>query len=113
MNTPKHAAIAILNRRGRQVRDAPRDDPDRIDRHVTAQLDVDLVAAAVPRLLDDGRCGAAKGRVRGEVVLVVRRRSQQGRPRRVGDVAPAGEVDFWGADGGDWAPAVVEVPGLV
>lgn len=113
MNTPEHAAISILKRRRGQVRDAPRDDPDGVDRHVAAELDVDLVAAAVPRLLDDGRRGAAKGRVRGEVVLVVRRRSQQGRPRRVGDVAPAGEVDFWGADGGDWTPAVVEISRVV
>lgn len=112
MNAPEHATIPILQRRRGQVSDAPREDPDAVDRHVAAQLDVDLVAAAVPRLLDDGRRCAAEGRMRREVVLVVRRRRQQGGPRRVGDVAPAGEVDVWVADGGDGAPAVVEVSGL-
>lgn len=113
VDTPEHAAVAILQRRRRQVRDAPREHPDAVDRHVAAQRHIDLVAAAVPRLLDHGRRGAAERRVRREVVLVVRRRRQQRGPPRVGDVAPAGEVDTWVADGGDRAPAVVEVPGLV
>lgn len=51
VNATEHPAVTVFERRHRQVRDAPCDYSNDIDRHVAARRQISPVAAPVQRLL--------------------------------------------------------------
>lgn len=110
MDGAEDATISILIRRSLDAC-LPSGD-DLLDaRHVTTQLNIDVIAA-VPQAGDCGGCRAEHG-VCAQIVLTVRYSIEERPPARINETGVGGEVDrSIVLESSDRPPAVVEILGV-
>ena len=108
-HTSKDPAITVLLCSIRQTCNASSDDAHAVYCNVTAQRDIDRVAA-VPALYHSSR-STAKRRVCGQVILMIGGRSEKWGPSWIRDVSATGQPDIGPSDSSHRTPCVVRESG--
>jgi hypothetical protein len=110
MNAAENATISIVRHCLFDACSTPRDDL--LDTsHVTAQLNIDSIAA-VPQADYCAGCRTERGMC-AQIVLVVRCRIEEGGPAGINETSVGGEVDrSIVVESSDRPPAVVEILGV-